>query len=61
MKIHEQIKQARLNAGLTQERLGELTGILRTNIITLESGRRSPGLKTLEKLAQALGCVFEVG
>lgn len=60
MKIHEQIKAARLSAGLTQERLGELTGIKRVNILTLESGRRSPGIKTLEKLAQALGYVFEV-
>lgn len=60
MKINEQIKAARLTAGLSQSGLADLTGIDRVNIIALEKGRRNPGVQTLSKLAQALGCIFEV-
>jgi len=42
-------------AGLTQEKLGELTDLHRTYISLLERGLNSPSLRTLTKLARALG------
>lgn len=41
--------------GLTQDELAELAGLSRDGISRLERGTRSPQLKTIKKLAQALG------
>lgn len=46
----------RLRAGLTQKQLCEVTGIPQPHISRLENGRvASPDMKTLAKLAQAVG------
>jgi transcriptional regulator with XRE-family HTH domain len=46
---------ARARAGLTQEQLAQRMGTTRSAIARLESGRRMPGVRTLERLAEATG------
>jgi len=53
-KLGKKIRQLRLDAELSQERLGEMTGLDRTYISGIERGVRNPSLKNIEKLAKAL-------
>lgn len=53
-KLGKKIKQLRFDAGLTQEKLGELTGLDRTYISGIERGVRNPSIRNIEKLAKAL-------
>jgi transcriptional regulator with XRE-family HTH domain len=53
-KLGKKIKTLRNEADLTQEKLGELTGLDRTYISDIERGIRNPSLKSLQKLANAL-------
>lgn len=46
---------ARVRAGLTQEQLAQRMGTTQSAIARLESGQRMPGVRTLEKLAEATG------
>jgi len=46
---------ARVRAGLTQEQLAQRMGTTQSAIARLESGQRMPGVRTLERLAQATG------
>jgi len=46
---------ARAYAGLTQEQLAQRMGTTQSVIARLESGRRMPGVRTLERLAEATG------
>jgi transcriptional regulator with XRE-family HTH domain len=50
------IKNARVEAGLTQVQLAEKAGCSQQEIQRWESGRISPTAKTLKKLAEAIGC-----
>lgn len=47
---------ARVRAGLTQEELATRMGTTQSTIARLESGRRPPSLRTVQRYAQALGC-----
>jgi len=49
------LRRLRLAAGLTQAELARRTGIQRPNIARLESGRHTPSLETLARLASAIG------
>lgn len=51
---HELIA-ARVRAGLTQEELAQRMGTTQSAIARLEGGKRMPGVRTLEKLAEATG------
>ncbi|MCX6728348.1 MAG: helix-turn-helix transcriptional regulator [Candidatus Saccharibacteria bacterium] len=53
-KLGKKVKQFRLDAVLTQEKLGELTGLDRTYISGIERGIRNPAIKNIGKLAKAL-------
>jgi len=44
----------RENAGLTQARLGSMTGLAVTNISAIENGHRAMGLAVAKRLAEAL-------
>ncbi len=48
------LRRARREKGLTQDALGVLTGLHRTEISLLERSGREPRLRTLLKLADAL-------
>lgn len=52
----EYLRKAR---GLTQGHLAKISGIPRTTLSHIESGEGNPSLKTLSKLASALGVPYE--
>lgn len=54
MKIDMKIKKLREEQGLTQAALAKKAGLSREGIAYLETGKRSPTLITLKKLAKAL-------
>ena len=49
------VSRAREQAHLTQEQLAERSGLSRNTIIRIERGSTSPSIKTLGKIASALG------
>ena len=49
------LKRYRSEKGLSQERLAELSGLHRTYISDIEGFRRNASLKTVQRLADALG------
>lgn len=50
----ENVKKYRIQSKLSQEKLGELTGLHRTYISDIERGLRSISLNNIEKLSKAL-------
>lgn len=55
MRVGDQIKKARKNAGLTQKQLSEKTGIPAITIQQYERGVRAPKVDSLQKISIALG------
>jgi transcriptional regulator with XRE-family HTH domain len=53
-RIGMRIRDARLHADLTQERLGELTDMHRNTIVNIELGIYSPRLDSLLLIADAV-------
>lgn len=51
----EQIKQARLSLGMTQDQLAERLGMEQADLSDLEQGQRNVQLTTINRLATALG------
>jgi transcriptional regulator with XRE-family HTH domain len=49
------LKQERIKRRISQEALAELAGLSRNYVSSIERGVVSPSLRTLEKLAKALG------
>ncbi|HVF03207.1 MAG TPA: helix-turn-helix transcriptional regulator [Frankiaceae bacterium] len=49
------VRQLREQAGLSQRELAALTGTTQSAVARLEADRQEPTLRTLEKLAAALG------
>ena len=47
-------KEARENAGLSQKKLAEVSGVGRTGIITLEAGKRIPSMLLCKMLADGM-------
>ena len=45
--FHHKIKQARLEAGYTQQQVTDITGIPRSKISKIESGREEPNIEQL--------------
>lgn len=56
---YNRVKSYRLKKGLSQEELSVLTGIPRTTISAIESGKALPSVDYALKLAKALGCTVE--
>ena len=54
-RIGKRIAQIRMEAGLSQARLSELTGIAPGNIARIETGKYSTGVDLLSKIGDALG------
>jgi transcriptional regulator with XRE-family HTH domain len=53
--IGQNVRAARLKAGLTQEELADRTGMARPNVARVESGRHAASIETLRRVAKALG------
>ena len=54
-QIIENIIKARIEAHMTQTQLSEVTGITQSDISKIENVYGNPSLKTLRKIAHALG------
>lgn len=52
--------ELRKKNGITQQQIAEHTGMQRTNIVRIESGKYTPTLEVLIKLAAAVGMDLEV-
>lgn len=58
--MFRRIKCARIEKGMTQEKLSELSGVSRATIIGLESGKTTNvKMDTLRKIANALGFTMD--
>ena len=57
--IGQKIRTARERKNLTQEDLAKLTGIARANIARFETGRHSPKIATVQRVARALDLTTE--
>ena len=55
VRIAKWLREARLNAGLTQAQLAERTGIHRPIVARIEGGRHEATLTTIERIATACG------
>jgi transcriptional regulator with XRE-family HTH domain len=51
----EEVRRARIAAGLTQEEMSLRCGLQRTHIARIESGRYDVRLDTMAKIADSLG------
>lgn len=50
----------RKQRGITQQEIAERTGMMRTNVVRIESGKYVPTIEVLVKLAAALDMELEV-
>ena len=60
MRLGAQIRQRRLNRGLTQARLAALAGITRQKVIAIEKGDLSVGMAAYARVLGGLECEFVV-
>ena len=58
--VVQAIIDARKNAGLTQKELSERTGIAQGDISKPENGNANPSIRTLQRLAAAMGMTLKV-
>lgn len=58
--VVQAIIDARKNAGLTQKELSKRTGIAQGDISKLENGNANPSIRTLQRLADAMGMTLKV-
>jgi transcriptional regulator with XRE-family HTH domain len=54
-RIGKRIAQIRMEAGISQYKLAELTGLAPGNIARIETGKYSTGIDILSKIGDALG------
>ncbi|MCG8450722.1 MAG: helix-turn-helix domain-containing protein [Pirellulales bacterium] len=54
MKFGRKLRLIRERKGISQEGLGEIAGLHRTYVSSVERGERNVSLETIEKLADAL-------
>ena len=59
-QIIDQYIAIRKEKGLSQEKIANLTGIARTNIIRIEAKRNVPTIDVLVKLAEAIDMELEI-
>ncbi|MCY1486365.1 transcriptional regulator, y4mF family [compost metagenome] len=57
-RLGEQVRQRRLNRGLTQAKLAALAGITRQKVIAIERGDLSVGMMAYARVLGALDCEF---
>ena len=54
-RFGSRVREIRERKDISQERLGELAGLHRTYVSSLERGKRNVSLVNIEKIANALG------
>lgn len=59
-RLGQQMRQRRLNLGLTQAKLASLAGITRQKVIAIERGDLSVGMMAYALVLGALDCEFAV-
>jgi transcriptional regulator with XRE-family HTH domain len=60
VKIGQQLRALRQERGLSTRQLAEITGVIHSHIVRIESGRYNVGVDTVEKLANALGAKLTI-
>lgn len=55
MKLHQQIKKARIDSGLTQKEMANKIGVDRNTVYRFEAGHNGIGYYVLEKMVDVLG------
>lgn len=55
LKFGKKLQRLRKGCGITQEKLAEMTKLSTTFVGLIEIGKRRPSMKTLQKIASALG------
>jgi len=56
----EQLIEARIKSGLSQEELAQKMGTSQSTIARLESGTSMPSMRTLTKFARATNCEMQI-
>ena len=59
-RLGEQIREKRINRGLTQAQVAQLTGLTRQKVIAVEKGTLSVSMLAFARVLGALDCEFEV-
>ena len=59
MSIGDNIKRKRNELNLTQEQLGEQSGVSKTSIYMFEKGTKIPSVYTSRTIAETLNCTVE--
>jgi len=59
-RLGEQIREKRINRGLTQAQVAQLAGLTRQKIIAVEKGTLSVSMLAFARVLGALDCEFEV-
>lgn len=54
------LAEIRKAQGLSQEQLSELSGVARVTIARIETGRTSPNMETMKRLADVLNVPLDV-
>jgi transcriptional regulator with XRE-family HTH domain len=57
--VGEKLRAARQAAGMTQAQLAEAIGCKQKDVSRWEAGLIEPGVLTVKKMAQALGCSMD--
>lgn len=60
LRLGRQIREKRMNRGLTQAQLAELAGLTRQKVIAVEKGVLSVSMMAYARVLGALECEFEV-
>lgn len=58
-RVLNQIRQLRIQAGLTQQELANLVGATRQTILAIEAEKYAPSLELAFRMARALSVPFE--
>ncbi len=59
MKLSEKIKFLRKEQQLTLQQLSNKSGLSVVSLVKYESGKRTPSLISIQKLAEGLNCSFD--
>jgi transcriptional regulator with XRE-family HTH domain len=59
-RLGKQIREKRINLGLTQVQLAELAGLTRHKVIAVEKGTLSVGMIAFARILAALDCELSV-